>query len=138
MRRLFAAAAAVVTLAGAIAAPVAANAQYYHRADDHDDAIAAGIAGLIIGGALGASSRGYGDRYDPYYGRGYYGYGRGYYGGGYYDRGYYGRGYYGRGYDRPYYAPRYGYDRPYRYRQRCRTITRWHPYYGQIRERRCW
>ena len=125
MRRLLAAALAAATLAAGIAAPGAASAQYLHRVDHDDgDAIAAGIAGLIIGGALGASSRG---SYD-------YGY-RPYYDGGYYDRRYYAPRYHAP----RYYAPRYGYyDRPYRYRQRCRTVTFWDPYYGRVRERRCW
>lgn len=133
MRRLFLAATAAATLAAGLAVPGAASAQQLHRVDHDDgDAIAAGVAGLIIGGALGASSRG--GYYDGRYG-GYYDYGRGYYWRGYYDyRPRYDRRYYPRNY-----SPRgYYYDRPYRYRQRCRMVTVWDPYYGRVRERRCW
>jgi Ni/Co efflux regulator RcnB len=60
----------------------------YYRSDNGDvimAAIASGVIGLIIGGALANNNR---------YDRGYYDHG--YYGRGYYDRGYYGDGYYRR------------------------------------------
>jgi hypothetical protein len=53
------------------------------NAQEASNAVAAGVAAGVIGGAIVAAST-------PRYGY----YGRGYYGRGYYGRGYYGRGYY--------------------------------------------
>lgn len=110
MRKLTAVVAAM-TLAGGMAAATAADAQprYYHRNNDTGAAIAAGVAGLALGAALGSrgsTSYSYGYGYPSYS----YGYAQPSYG--YYDRGrgrrYYDRRYYDRRYRAPpraYYAP---------------------------------
>jgi len=87
----------------------------HHHRDRGGAAIAAGVAGLAIGAALGSR-----DRYDRY------------------DRGYYNDGYYNGYYDGPRYRDRY-YDRSYRgYDRGCYTRRVWDPYYGRrVRVRYC-
>lgn len=103
MRKSFTAALAALSLVGGLAAATTADAQSRRHFRDRDNsgaAIAAGVAGLALGAAIGSRGGGYG------YGYGYPSYGYGY-GGGYYDRPYYGRPYYGRGYGYGYRAPRW-------------------------------
>ena len=86
---------AAVTVLSALTAAAPAEAQRYrHRdRDNTGTAIAAGIAGVVIGAAIASSSR------DRYYDRGYRGYDR--YDGYYRQRGYYPReSYYYRDYER--------------------------------------
>jgi hypothetical protein len=131
MKKLLAGALATLTLVSGAMAASAADARdyrHYRHDDDHDDAVVAGIAGLALGAALGYGSRSYG-----YSNPGYYN--------GYYGNGYYGNGYYGRAYAPP--PPRYAYGPNHgyypRYRQSCRTVSYWDPYYGgYVRQRQCW
>lgn len=124
MRKFIAAGLAGLLAAGTLVTSAEAHDRRYRHSHRNNDgaAVAAGIAGLAIGAALASNGRDrhYDRRYDD----------RRYYGGGYYRNGYY---------DRRYYAPpRYAYGYAPRYRERCRTITRWDPYYGQrIRVREC-
>jgi hypothetical protein len=130
MRKLLTGAIAALTFASGAVVAETAQAQgvdrsYIHRVDHDDDeaAIVAGVAGLALGAALASGGRG-GYYYGPSYYRPY---------SGYYQP--YGYGYYQ---PRRYYRSYRYYDRP-RYRtRRCRTVTFWDPYYGRIRERRCW
>lgn len=94
MRKLMTAALAALTLAGGLTAATTADAQSRYRRNDSSAAVAAGIAGLALGAALGSrGSTSFSYGYPSYgYGYGYgsgYGYAQPYYGGGYYDRRYY-------------------------------------------------
>lgn len=117
MRKIFTAAVAALTLAGAMAsATTPAQAQVYGYDDDDDDEVVAAIVGGVVGLALGAlGSRYLGNNYSqPYYG------GQPYSGGGYYAsqpyaaqpyaaQPYYGNDYYPAAQA---YAPAYGYAQP--------------------------
>jgi len=109
MRKSFKVAATALSLAAAAAVAVPAQAQVrYDRGNRDKTALAAGVAGLIIGGAL-ASGGNRGNYGDNNYGYAQpYGYGQQPYG--YYDQGYnYGPSY-GYGYQQPrYYGQGYGY-----------------------------
>lgn len=127
MRKIFTAAVAALTVAGALASattPAQAERYGYHH-DDNDEAAAA-IAGGVIGLALGAALAGGSHNNGYYYGRGY----QPYYGGGY-GGGYYGDGYYQPGYA---YGPAYRYaPRAYAYGPRmCTSRERvYDPYIGR-------
>ena len=99
MRKFMTAAMAALTLVGGMAAATTADAQHRYRGhNDTSTAIAAGVAGLALGAALG--SRGGYSTYSYGYGYPSYGYG--------YGRPYYGRPYYGGYYaPRRHYRPRY-------------------------------
>lgn len=109
------------TAIATLAAPVAADAQYYaynngysYQHHHHRNKAGAAIAAAVVGGLLGyavGSSRSYGPSY-PSYGYGSYGYQPAYnYG---YQPGY-NYGYPGYGYSNGYSAPSYGYDGGYQY-----------------------
>jgi len=94
------------------------DGRYYghrHYRNNSDDALAAGVVGLALGAALASGSNN-----------------RSYYRGGYYDSPRYYRGPRYRSYDYGYYEPR-----PY-YRETCRTVSTWDPYYGRVYDRQCW
>lgn len=138
MRKIMTLALAATTALSAVAFSTAASAQtyrygsyydrYYDRYRDNNDddqvatAVIAGVIGLAVGAALG-KAWGNNDRYGSY-------------GGSY---GYQPYNYNSYGYGQPYgYSTYgYGYDNS-RYGYRCRTVTRWDPYYGRyVRRQVC-